>query len=822
VALDMPFVFRAEALAAEDGIASGRRLNELTGGAVTRVTQAKRLATWLHSQLPDAAMRDILTVGDPAEDDDDVRDDNGDDDTGPDFSLRRERVEPLIAMLDVKRANGGLSAAEAKAHEAATIRLFGAGASPKKFARLAAQEVDGVLRGQYRFAGAGQTGRMTRRGAQIQNLSRDVLGEDGAAEARLVDMIADGCSYAELAAAEPAEVPVARKLALLVRPAIIAGPKKLFVWSDWSAIEARVTPWLANSPDAERVLDIFRANDRDPSLPDIYTIAAAGILHKAPSEVAKTERQTGKVAVLACIAEGELVLTDVGLVPIEDVTVAMRVWDGVAWVTHSGVVYKGIKDVFTYDGLTATGDHIVYTTQGALQFSDAAARGARLIQSGTGRTPLRVGGNYLSRTALCHRLAPPSRRNPMCRVRHRSLDPLAQPHMRTLERLPTMFTAPANTAVARSYSGSREEPLYEQNGQAVDELRRARHRISFPLSAGSRPLDAGEPWRAPLAAAPVGSDQQQRPLRTGESTLGDAPAADVQHTMLHRRRMGLPRRRVALCVLYRSAAQASRTDTRGDTGAGGAGCCRETQRLARNCRAARVFDILNAGPRHRFTVSGRLVHNCGFGGGVGALTRMALAYRIHLDPAEARRIVDAWRAANSWAPQFWGAHRDGESFGLWGAAMSAWETPGSITSAGRIVFTYREDYLGGSLFMALPSGRWLTYPRPRWRDVDVLDKDGKPTGEKRHELSFRRAHGRAKLWRGTLAENSTQAVAADILRAAVTRIETNPAYTFLKIRMTCHDEIVCECDENRAEEAKSILRREIDVAGMGRRAPFGR
>ena len=71
-----------------------------------------------------------------------------------------------------------------------------------------------MLRGQYRFAGAGQTGRMTSRGAQIHNLTRDVLGEDGAAEAPLVDAIADGCSYAALAAAEPVDVPVARKLAL--------------------------------------------------------------------------------------------------------------------------------------------------------------------------------------------------------------------------------------------------------------------------------------------------------------------------------------------------------------------------------------------------------------------------------------------------------------------------------------------------------------------------------------------------------------------------------------------------------------------------------
>jgi DNA polymerase len=76
VMLDVPFVRSAAVLAAEDAVAIGRRLRELTGGAVTRVTQAKRIATWLYDQLPDAAMREVLTVGVSADDDGD--DDNDD------------------------------------------------------------------------------------------------------------------------------------------------------------------------------------------------------------------------------------------------------------------------------------------------------------------------------------------------------------------------------------------------------------------------------------------------------------------------------------------------------------------------------------------------------------------------------------------------------------------------------------------------------------------------------------------------------------------------------------------------------------------------
>lgn len=51
---------------------------------------------------------------------------------------------------------------------------------------------------------------------------------------------------------------------------------------------------------------------------------------------------------------GQLVLTDQGCVPIEQVTPDMKLWDGVGWVHHDGVVCNGTKEVLTYAGLTAT------------------------------------------------------------------------------------------------------------------------------------------------------------------------------------------------------------------------------------------------------------------------------------------------------------------------------------------------------------------------------------------------------------------------------------------------------------------------------------
>jgi len=85
----------------------------------------------------------------------------------------------------------------------------------------------------------------------------------------------------------------------LIRPALIAPEGKTLVWGDWASIEARVLPWLTKSVGGQEVLDIFEGVDADPSNPDIYMIEAGKIYGKPASDVAKAERQVGKVLTLA-------------------------------------------------------------------------------------------------------------------------------------------------------------------------------------------------------------------------------------------------------------------------------------------------------------------------------------------------------------------------------------------------------------------------------------------------------------------------------------------------------------------------------------------
>lgn len=142
-------------------------------------------------------------------------------------------------------------------------------------------------------------------------------------------------------------------LSQLIRTMLIPRPGCEFVVADFSAIEARVLAWLAGE---QWRLDSFNAGA------DIYCASASKMfgVPVVKNGVNGELRQKGKVAELACIAEGQLVLTSAGYLAIQNVTRDMLVWDGVAWVRHGGVVRRGFRRTMTYEGLTATPDHLVW------------------------------------------------------------------------------------------------------------------------------------------------------------------------------------------------------------------------------------------------------------------------------------------------------------------------------------------------------------------------------------------------------------------------------------------------------------------------------
>lgn len=462
---------------------------------------------------------------------------------------------------------------------------------------------DGRLRGTIKYSNA-NTGRMTGVTLSPHNLPRDHFtdaeGEhDTEAEQVAIDKLLAGVHVGS------------EDLKKLVRP-LLVGP---FTVSDYSAIEARLTAWAAGE---DSVLESFRNGE------DIYVATA----ERMGGAKAGFDRQRGKSATLGCIAEGSLVLTDRGLTPIENVGIADKVWDGVEFVRHEGVVYKGQKEVMHYDGLTATPDHKVWAS-------------------------------------------------------------------------------------------------FEGEPRTV--------RLDYAASCGARPIRTGS------SGAPV---------RLGED---------------HRARTSC-----------------------------GEG---EAQELAGNRTTVAVYDILNAGPRHRFTVSDVLVHNCGFGGGAGALLNLGGA-KIYPKGtpddviwAGLSSLVETWRVAHphivSW----------------WKQVHTAFDRGGPASR--RIPVDV--EIVGNDRYVWLPSGRALVYHNCRREYVQPKDRNGKPLPYRRRAWVCDAVVGNGTQRRivggPTQVENIIQAIGRDLLTHALVNVERAGFRTVTHV----HDEIVTETTGGLTVERLSSL-----------------
>lgn len=432
---------------------------------------------------------------------------------------------------------------------------------------------DGRARGMFQFYGANRTGRFAGRHIQLQNLPQNHLPD--LSEAR--ELVRQG-NYEAL---ELLYDSVPDVLSQLIRTAFVPREGMKFVVSDFSAIEARVISWMAGEKWKSAA---FAAGK------DIYCSTASQMFgvpvvkHGVNGEL----RQQGKIAELACIAEGQLVLTDHGLIPIENMTTEDRVWDGENWVHHDGVVYRGEREVMRYAGLLATPDHLVYVEE-------------------------------------------------------------------------------------------KEEPV-------------------------------------PFQAAAENGYHLRRLCSSIVIQYGDLPAL------------------------------------------------------------ARVYDILNAGPHHRFTVSDCLVHNCGYGGSVGALKAMG-AMDMGITEEELGPLVQSWRAANPHIVDFW------------------WQVDKAVKTAIKQRIPVQVNNLrflckSGMLFIELPSGRRLSYVKPRIGENKFGGESVTYEG-----IGATKKWERLESYGPKFVENIVQGTARDILCYAMQTLR------HCAIVGHVHDELIIECSKDVSVDA---------------------
>ncbi|WP_032511734.1 DNA polymerase [Streptococcus suis] len=172
---------------------------------------------------------------------------------------------------------------------------------------------------------------------------------------------------------------------------------------------------------------------------------------------------------------------------------------------------------------------------------------------------------------------------------------------------------------------------------------------------------------------------------------------------------------------------------------------------------------------------------CGYGGSVGALKAMG-AIDMGLSEDELQPLVNSWRLANPNIVLYW------------------WDVDNAVKTAVKELIPtsthgIQFEVKSGILFITLPSGRKLSYIKPRIGDNQFGGESVTYEGT-----------GTAKRWERLesygpkFVENIVQAISRDILAYSIKQLKS------FQIVGHVHDEVIIECDmEQRLDEIASLM-----------------
>lgn len=636
------------------------RLSDLTDGAVNTPQQVEALLTWLEANGLELANLSAATVTE---------------------ALKGDLPEDVRTALQLRQDAG----------KASTAKL-------QSMSDQAGD--DDRVRGTVLYHGAA-TGRWAGSGIQIQNFPRGILSES---EIEVVHrLLPDEDPQAlDLLLAPPLHC-----LSSALRSFIRAEKGQRFLVCDFAGIEARVLAWVANQDD---LVEAFREKS------DVYKTMAGEIYGVEAKDVTKPQRQMGKQAVLGCIAEGVEVLTRTGWTPIEKVRLGDLLWDGEEWVSHSGVIEKGLKPVVSVSGVLMTEDHEVLTEEGwkeawELEGNGRYLRSARCLA--TGQLPdseKAFAGDLWQSTAnvavevgpqSIHKIYSPDGRPDVIPVRSEKAP------SRRIETLSKQCQTVGFGKFISTDSPQFEDGVSTRSAR-VSKTMEPEELRSFQSGSKVLPLFCGtsKRWKA-------GETQISR--STAKTTTGTMNPV-ICGSRLGRNRIQTSEEpagsstRVGKCPLRNSGESTHPAICLRGPFTGRSWPVALRSRSSQNKPVAKVltYDVLNCGPRNRFTVrSGNtvlIVHNCGYGmGGKKFALSCKLTAGVVISRKFAKHVVRAYRDKYVKIPALW---RD-----LNTACIRTIQT-GLPHHVGRLTARMEGDYMT----IELPSGRRLHY-----RDASIVE-----------------------------------------------------------------------------------------------------
>lgn len=525
-----------------------------------------------------------------------------------------------------------------------------------------------------------------------------------------------------------------------IRRALAAPEGNVILGCDLSQIEARMLAWVAGQND---LVESF-AKGRD-----VYCEFASEVYGREITPADKTERFVGKT----CLAEGTPVLCERGWVPIEQVTLTDRVWDGEEWVNHAGSILNGLKKTLPLCGISLTPDHLVLCGTEWKQAKDVYQNDSLkslLLEKGREHLPLQAissetKGAYTTSLLSVTAIASSSLRG-----------------ISTLHRwLKAVLVAPLGSRSGRpTVSSPTPCPIHSIGSDSL---------VGFPPPL----VDAIIPRTHTISTTEPEDYQSTHSGETTEpsflSTYRQSRGGIIQTL----RWIGSTTVR-ATCRAISDLFVRKRTS--------------RTEEQSENCKQrSRVYDILSAGPRNRFTVLSKngpiIVHNCilGLGYQCGAVKfrEMLRQAGVEIDEYEAQRIVYTYRNRYPQIVALWNKLGSGLSNILHGGELSV--EPLLIQEGG----------------ILLPNKLQIKYPALR-----ASQNKYEYLSEQRAYRAYMKGEEIAdnkwvNIYGGKVTENVIQALARIVITHHMTQVveQCPDAHVLFQV----HDEIVMMTPEDKAE-----------------------